>query len=250
MRITRRFGWKRQLPDFRDHPFMAALAHFPETVDLRGKFPKVYDQGNLGSCTGNAIAGICEYEWMRQGKPDPFIPSRLFIYYNERQLEGTVHSDSGAAIRDGIKAIHKWGFCPEDAWPYHISAFAHKPTSQAYVLALKEQVQDYLAVHQTLNDMKAALVSGYPIVLGFTVYDSFMNQHVADTGVVPMPGHGESVQGGHAVVVVGYDNPSSRFIVRNSWGEDWGQKGYFTIPYTYFLNSHLASDLWIVRLIP
>lgn len=252
MSKTRHFGWRRQHPDFRDYRFSE---HFnvpqiqvPDYVDLTDAFPPVYDQGNLGSCTANALAALCEYDWMKEKKPDPFVPSRLFIYYNERKLEGTIHSDAGAALRDGIKALHKWGFCQEAHWAYDPAAFAHTPPRAAYVEAKREKIKDYLAVDQTPEAMKAALASGFPIAMGFTVYESFMSQEVADTGLVPMPLKGERVVGGHAVVIVGYD--TAHWIVRNSWGDGWGKKGYFLIPQPYFTNPDLASDFWVVRMIP
>jgi C1A family cysteine protease len=208
----------------------------------------VYDQGQLGSCTGNAIAAAYEFDLLKQKKTD-FAPSRLFIYYNERVMEETVKYDAGAQIRDGIKSISKQGVCDEKAWPYIITKFARKPTKACYTAALKHTAMKYQAVKQTETDMKTCLAAGYPIVLGFTVYESFETAEVAKTGVVPMPGKKDQVLGGHAVMVVGYDDASKRFIVRNSWGVHWGLAGYFTIPYAYLTNPSLAADLWVVNTI-
>lgn len=248
------FGWRRQLPDFRDKKFVdlpgvnLPVVAPPPSIDMRPMCPPPYNQGQLGSCTGNALAFLCEFDWMKQQKAAPFVPSRLFIYYCERLLEGTVHSDAGAFLRDGIKSLHIWGFPPESAWPYNIAAFAQAPSAHAYALAWKEKVQDYGSVAQDMNMMKTVLASGYPIVIGFTVYESFVSQEVAQTGMVPMPGPNENVVGGHAVGIVGYN--SDGWIVRNSWGADWGQQGYFIMPYEYFLNPDLSSDLWVVRFVP
>ena len=242
------YGWKPQLPDHRDLYLVQAPVYLPPSVDLRPHCPPVYDQGQLGSCTGNAIAGAIEFDRMKQKLSD-FIPSRLFIYYNERALEGTVSQDAGANIRDGMKTIAKQGACAETDWPYAISKFASKPPMKAYVDALKDLVSSYHAITQNLTTMKSALVSGLPFVLGISVYDSFESDVVAKTGVVPMPGKDEQLLGGHAVLCVGYDDSKQRFIVRNSWGSSWGQAGYFTIPYAYLTNSNLASDFWVVNAI-
>ena len=222
------------------------LTVLPPSVDLRpGCPPTVYDQGRLGSCTANAIAAAFEFDLAKQ-KLDAFMPSRLFIYYNERVVEGTVESDSGAMIRDGIKSVAKLGVCTEESWAYEVSRFAEKPADDCYTAALDNQALSYQRVPRTLDQMRGCLANGYPFVFGFTVYDSFEGREVAATGVVPMPGDGESILGGHAVLAVGYDDETQRFLVRNSWGPGWGQGGYFTIPYSYLTNRGLASDFWTI----
>jgi C1A family cysteine protease len=237
------------LPDHRDHIFSApapVLTVLPPKVDLRPACPPtVYDQGRLGSCTANAIAAAFEFDLGKQKLPD-FMPSRLFIYYNERKIEGTVDSDSGAMIRDGIKSVAKQGVCTEDAWPYDISKFTDQPTKECYTAAKDNQALSYQRIPQSLNQMRGCLANGYPFVFGFTVYESFESSEVAQTGVVPMPVDGESVLGGHAVLAVGYDDETQRFLVRNSWGSGWGDGGYFTIPYAYLTNRGLASDFWTI----
>jgi C1A family cysteine protease len=242
-----RFGWIPDLPDHRDHIFSApapVLGTLPPSVDLRaGCPPTVYDQGQLGSCTANAIAAAFEFDLGKQQLPD-FMPSRLFIYYNERVIEGTVDSDSGAMIRDGIKSVAKQGVCSEDEWKYDTDRFAEKPPGTCYEAALDNQALSYQRVPQSLNQMRGCLAHGYPFVFGFTVYESFEGDEVAKTGEVPLPGAGEGVLGGHAVLAVGYDNASARFTVRNSWGPEWGLGGYFTIPYAYLTDRGLASDFW------
>jgi C1A family cysteine protease len=185
---------------------------------------------------------------MKQSVPN-FTPSRLFIYYNERVIEGTVASDSGAMIRDGIKTVAKQGACPETTWPYLIQKFATKPTHASYVQAAKHKVSLYQRLTPIASQLKGCLASGFPFVFGFTVYESFESPAVAKTGKVPMPGPTESVLGGHAVMAVGYDESKQVFIVRNSWGPGWGIKGYFTMPYAYLTNPHLADDFWTIRLV-
>lgn len=245
---TRRYGWNPDRPDQRDHVFSAHwldLLKLPSSVDLRGQCPEVYDQGDLGSCTANAIAGALEFDQLKQ-KEQPFTPARLFIYYNERAKEHTVSSDAGAAIRDGIKSVNSQGACPESEWPYNIAQFTVKPSTQCYTDALLHRSLSYQRVPQSLNQLKAVLAGGYPVVFGFTVYESFESAEVAQTGIVPMPGAGESVLGGHCCLIVGYQENEQRFTIRNSWGT-WGQQGYCTMPYAYLLSSSLASDFWTIR---
>ena len=252
MPINRKYGWAPDLPDYRDHVYSApvpVLTKLPPKKDLRSGCPPVYDQGQLGSCTGNAIAGAIQFEQKKQGLT-VFQPSRLFIYYNERVIENTVNSDAGAQIRDGVKSVSSLGVCPETEWPYDINKFADKPGPQAYKDATKCEAVGYQRLDSSnLMQLKGCLASGYPFVFGFTVYDAFESPEVAKSGVLNMPGPKEKVQGGHAVLCVGYDDPSQRFIVRNSWGKDWGQKGYFTIPYTYLITNNLADDFWTIRIL-
>jgi len=248
-RRTGRYGWIPDLPDHRDHLFSAptpVLTVLPPSVDLRPNCPKtVYDQGQLGSCTANAIAAAFEFDLSKQALPD-FMPSRLFIYYNERRMEGSVDSDSGAMIRDGIKCVAKQGVCTEDAWPYEIAKFTDQPTPECYTAAKDSRALAYQRVPQTLNQMRGCLAHGFPFVFGFSVYESFESADVAATGVVPLPAASEALLGGHAVLAVGYDDASARFVVRNSWGPGWGQGGYFTIPYSYLTDRGLASDFWTI----
>ena len=251
-RSIKRYGWVPDLPDARDYMYaapMATMAKLPTKVDLRSHCPPVYDQGQLGSWTGNAIAGAVQFDREKQKLKPDFVPSRLFIYYGERVIEGTVELDAGAMIRDGIKVVAKQGVPPESDWPYDISKFAQKPPPKAFEDALKDLAVSYSKVSPALSQMKGCSASGFPFVFGFTVYDSFESQDVAKTGVVPMPATGESVLGGHAVLAVGYDDGQQRFIVRNSWGTGWGMHGYFTMPYAYLTDRGLASDFWTIRLI-
>jgi C1A family cysteine protease len=252
MPIHRSYGWVPDLPDQRDHLYAATpeiLAKLPPKKDLRSGCPAVYDQGQLGSCTANAISGAIQFDQKKQNIK-VFMPSRLFVYYNERAMEGTVNSDAGAQIRDGIKSIASQGFCPEAEWPYDIQKFVDKPTPACYKDARKSEAVGYQRLVSTnLNQLKGCLASGYPFVLGFTVYESFESPQVAKTGTLNMPGSKEKVVGGHAVMAVGYDDSTQRFFVRNSWGKDWGLKGYFTMPYAYATDTNLADDFWTVRIL-
>ena len=257
-----RYGWVPDLPDARDHVYSVArpaIAALPTAVDLTDHCPPVYDQGRIGSCTANAIAAAFEFDLMKQGLAD-FTPSRLFIYYNERAMEGHVAYDSGAMIRDGVKSVKKLGVCSEADWPYDDTPAtsdggpfppgAHdgqRPPADDYVKALQNRVTSYQRISRDLDHQRACLAAGYPFVFGFTVYESFESHDVATTGVVPMPGPGESVLGGHAVLAVGYNDADQRYIVRNSWGTGWGQKGYFTMPYAYLTDHGLSSDFWTIN---
>ena len=246
-----RYGWLPDLPDQRDHLYAVPVkvaGALPRRVDLRRHCPPVYDQGQLGSCTANAIAGAIEFDRMKQGLAD-FTPSRLFIYYNERAIEHSVASDSGAQIRDGIKSVGKQGDCPETEWPYVIAKFKTRPPKNCYADALKYKAVLYQRVTQTLSQLKGCLASGWPFVFGFTVYESFESASVAKTGHATLPRSGDAVIGGHAVAGVGYDDAKQWFIVRNSWGAGWGMKGYFTLPYAYVTDASLAGDFWTVRIV-
>ncbi len=247
-----KYGWIKDRPDFRDHlycrPAQLLTVPLPQTVDLRLECPLVYDQGQLGSCTANAIAGAVQFDRLKQGLAD-WVPSRLFLYYNERLIEGTVGSDSGAEIRDGIKSVAAQGDCPELLWPYDLGRFAVQPPLWLYANALRYRAVRYQSLAGNLADTQSCLASGYPFIFGFTVYESFESPEVARTGRVPMPADGESVVGGHAVLAVGYDQNSRIFIVRNSWGAQWGDGGYFYLPYDYLTNGNLASDFWTIQVV-
>jgi C1A family cysteine protease len=263
-RKTSRYGWVPDLPDARDHLYSAprvAVISLPASADLRAQCPLIYDQGRIGSCTANAVGAAFEFDLTKQQLTD-FMPSRLFIYYNERVMEGHAGFDSGAQIRDGIKSVAKLGVCAESDWPYDDTPAQYdggpfppgardgqKPSDQCYKNALQNRATTYQRVTPTLDQMRGCLASGFPFVFGFTVYESFETKQVADTGIVPMPQPQEKVLGGHAVVAVGYDDSSQRFIVRNSWGTSWGQSGYFTMPYPYLTDSSLSSDFWTIRII-
>lgn len=245
----RRFGWIPDVPDQRDHlyavPFIAEL---PPRVDLATGFAPVYDQGNLGSCTAQAIAAAIQFDQLKQALPD-VSPSRLFIYYQERVLEGSVASDSGAMIRDGIKVCDEYGVAPEPLWPYDVARFAEPPPPATYEEALHHQILRYARVPQDARSLKSVLAEGFPIIFGFSVYESMMADAVQRSGDVPMPGWlFDRLLGGHAVVLVGYDDAPARFRFRNSWGTGWGDHGHGTLPYDYVTSARLADDFWVIRL--
>jgi C1A family cysteine protease len=255
-KTNKKYGWIPDLPDHRDIMFCKAIhspsapIELPPSVDLRSSCPQtIYNQGELGSCTANAIAANIEFLQLKQKHTEIFTPSRLFIYYNTRAMEGTIRIDAGSQIRNGVKTVAKQGVCPEIEWEYNISKFRNKPIRPCYNHAKDHQTLEYYSVPQTLVQMKTCLAGGFPIILGFAVYSSFESPDVKKTGIVQLPQDNESQQGGHAVLVVGYDDATSRFLVRNSWGIEWGIEGHFTIPYNYLTNPNLACDFWAIKLI-
>ena len=246
----RKFGWKHDLYDPRDIKFkVTAPIALPPLFDLRPQCPPIYDQGQLGSCTANALGAAFQFEQMKQSKPN-FIPSRLFIYYNERSIENSINDDGGAMIRTGIKTLVDAGVCPETMWKYNEGKFKSKPCPDCYATALDNQVQEYLRLSSNNTyDTKQCLVSGYPVIFGFTLYESFMTDDVANSGEVPIPLPNEAPIGGHAVLAVGYDDEKNSLIVRNSWGTSWGLNGYFYLPYWYINTPYVADDFWTIRLV-
>jgi C1A family cysteine protease len=248
LRTQKHYGWRPDHPDIRD--FLLAVEpakSLPSRVSLRTKMPPVYDQGQLGSCTANSIGAILEFNELKQNEPGVTTPSRLFIYYNERAMEGTVSQDSGAEIRDGIKSVAQLGAPPETDWPYVISKFAQKPPAKAYKDATKHEALRYARVPQSQVSMQTVLAGGEPISFGFTVYESFETD-VGSNGIVPMPGPDERTIGGHAVVAIGYKQIKGQlyFECRNSWSTSWGDQGYFWMPSAYVTSSNLARDFWVI----
>jgi C1A family cysteine protease len=247
--VDRKYGWRPDKPDFRDHilKYGALGTSIDATVDLRetGHLPDVYDQGQIGSCTGNAIAGAIAYAIKAQSKP-VYTPSRLFIYYNERVIENTVDQDAGAEIRDGIKSVASTGVCDENLWPYDTNQFTVKPSDTAYSAAQKGIIKQYARVPVALHNIQNVLTHKVPVVIGCSLYQSFESDAVAATGMVPMPDANENQIGGHCMLLVGYTK--THFIVRNSWGPDWGDKGYCYMPFDYLTDPNLSDDFWAIFL--
>lgn len=246
---SRIYGWRKSKHDERDHyhNFSIVQNHSAiKHVDMRDICPPIYDQGALGSCTANAIGAAFDFDMIKQ-KKSLLTPSRLFIYYNERAIEGTVNKDSGAEMRDGIKSLVINGVCPETMWPYDITKFTDKPTEDCYNSAISHKAITYKRVNQTLDQMKQCLINGFPFVFGFMVFESFESASVATTGIMPMPQEHEQILGGHAIMAVGFDDTKKVFICRNSWGTSWGDDGYFYMPYDFILNSEWCDDFWTIR---
>lgn len=240
-----KFHWVPDKPDKRDFIYKASTNKVSESVDLRNYDTPVEDQGNLGSCTGHAVAGAIELLNMKNNLRTEV--SRLFIYYYERLLIGTVNYDSGAYIRDGIKATNRWGAPLEHLWPYNINRFRSAPSSMAVNDAARRKVTRYERA-TNFNAVIDAITLGYPVVVGFNVYSSFISNTVSRTGNMPYPNvRKETLLGGHAVLLVGYNNKTQRFIVKNSWGTNWGDNGYFYMPYDVIKNPQMSGDFWVIK---
>lgn len=265
IRIVKRvYGWRPQLPDIRDHVMAAPKAtpvpQLPPKVSLRDQMPPVLDQGRIGSCVSNAIAGALQFLRKKQGKVDDFTSSRLFNYWNTRNAEKSTPYDAGAIIRDSIKVLNVQGAPQERKWQYSdtppnsvtnkwLSSDKprRKPGASAFASGLIHEAVSYEVVPTTLDMMRVCLADGYPFIFGFSVYESFETHDVAITGTVPLPSVNEQLLGGHCVMAVGYDDSTRRFLIRNSWGIGWGDDGYCTMPYEYLTNSSLSSDFWTIR---
>lgn len=241
-----KYHWVPDKPDSRDYRYRAVIpkADIPSSVDLRRYASPIEDQGNLGSCTGQAIAGCIELLHRKQNKN--YDISRLFIYYQERVILGTINYDSGAYIRDGIKVCYTNGAPLESYWPYNINKFAVKPMNAAYIDAEKRKITRYERC-LSLSSVKAAIAAGNAVVFGFLVYSSFESSVVSRTGMMPYPNISrERLLGGHAVCAVGYRDSDQRLICRNSWGSSWGDRGYFYMPYQVVNNTSMSSDFWVI----
>jgi C1A family cysteine protease len=231
-------------PDSRDKLYEYTRKSLPIEVDLRSKFPaEPFDQGRLGSCTANTLVGLREYLLAKDSLPYTHL-SRLFLYYFERYLEGTVNKDSGAMLRDGMKVLQKMGVCPELDDEYDIAKFTERPSDKAIADAAQFKISTYHRV-TSVSALQSALVSGLPVAIGFIVYESFESKQVAEAGIVPFPKSYERQLGGHAVLVVGYKqiNNKLHFIIRNSWGTEWGDKGYCYMPVEFFTKG-IVVDMW------
>lgn len=242
------YGLIRQKEDNRDLklPRLRALP-VPRLVDLRSKCPPVFDQRELGSCTANA--GVAAR--MMMGTTPEL--SRLFLYYQERALNGTISTDSGAEMRDICKTLNKYGVCEERYYPYDISKYKNRPTSQAYKNAQKYTIKSYATfdgdTDDDLQQIRQYLFNKQqPVLIGMDIYESFESKIVAKTGRLPMPNtKTEKLLGGHAVLIVGYSDANRVLIARNSWGPDWGDDGYFYLPYQY-VGQKLAYDSWTMSM--
>jgi C1A family cysteine protease len=246
----RKFGWIKDSLDPRDLHFaalmpVAKIIEFPSLVDLEAQCSPVEDQGELGSCTANALVGALEFLAIRQESELVEDFSRLFLYYNERVIENSVCSDAGAELRDGIKSLVSTGICDEKLWEYDVSKFAKKPPKKCYNDALKHRIIKYFKI-ASLDGMRQCLTMGYPFVFGFAVFESF--DSIGKDGIMPIPNpDAEELMGGHAVMCCGFDEERRLMKVRNSWGSSWGKRGYFFMPYEFIADKRFCSDFWMIQ---
>ena len=242
-----KYGWKRQSLDHRDIKYNASPVDPKNPIDLRPHMPPVYDQGQTSSCVANATAGAFQYSRMAQSLEN-WTPSRLFIYWNARSYENGTDTDGGSECRDGVKGVAQFGVCPEVEWPFDPSSVVAKPNPEAYQTALHAKATQYAAVNQSLEHILSCLNHKLPVIFGTNVFQAFEGPEVSSNGIVPMPSPTERAIGGHAILIVGWKPDTQEFIVRNSWGEVWGDNGYCYFPRDYILNPNLSSDFWVIYL--
>lgn len=254
MSVVRFYGAKPDTYDHRDHKKTYSQAEIPSkrhhpNVDLSRFVDHIYDQKSLGSCTANALCAAYGLDLVKQsqllsGGYYYFDPSRLFLYYNTREREGHVKYDSGASIRQTVKTMNCKGVCKESDWPYNVAKFKTKPPQSCYDAATGNNLCKYERLKQDIDQFRACLKDNCPFFFGFRVYQSF---HGNRNGEMPMPTtlerRSEAI-GNHAVVAVGYNDSTNRIKILNSWGKDWGDKGYFYMPYRFITDSDLCYDFW------
>lgn len=249
---NKKMGWIPDVPDHRDKKYETYRLHLeritslPKSVDLRPLLPKCFDQGGIGSCVSNATAAALMFDRAKQKLPK-FMPSRLFIYYNAREMDGTLSEDAGTNIRTAVKVVATKGFAHESAWKYDETKFTIKPVDLVYEDAKKFYTTKYFKVDNTnISSLKNCLAAGYPIIIGFSVYENFYDAD-RNNGVVSLP-NASKMLGGHSVLLVGYNDNTERFIIRNSWGTTCGDgTGHYYMQYEYLTNADLADDFWTIR---
>lgn len=265
--MERKFGWKPSLPT-RAKKYSCTFESMtskplPEKVDLSPLCSPIEDQGSHGSCVGHGTCGMLEYLelWELRAKlpvgakaPEVFDStfdpiSRLFVYNNARLYDGNpLSQDNGTQISSAIHVIKNQGLCRESQFAYTDENVLFSPPDEAYLEGLHHKaVWDYKLDNRNLNELKQCLAWGYPIIFGMTCYDSMMTQQVAETGDIPYPSNGDSPVGGHCMLIVGYDNATQTFDLRQSWGLGWGNQGYGKIGFDYLTDTDLASDFWTLR---
>lgn len=257
LKERKNFGWIPDLPDPRDRVLFSAGApaeiNLPDKVDLTQNHSfAVMDQGNLGSCVAHALASAIEYaQHMRPNDPNvpdfleedrKFPVSRLFLYYEARTAIGMETIDSGCYIRDALKAAYNVGAPRESGWKYVEPKYSQKPPRRSYKSAPYHKISSYRSVGVNVQEVKAALASGLPVIIGVSVFNSFFYSG----GDIPLPSMNDEYLGGHAVLLVGYDDSAKRFKFLNSWGTSWGHAGYGTLPYAYVGNPRLGGDYWVM----
>lgn len=247
-------GWHPDRPDHRDllmAPPPVDAAAIPMTCTL-AQVLTPFDQETIGSCTANM--GAAQMAWLEHLAGTFMVFSRQFIYAMTRHVEGTpLSDDSGAQIRDVMKALAQYGACREKSWPYDPDEqrFSIEPSESAKGEALSHQALFYYRC-AGIKTIQASLVQGFPVGFGFSVPENMMSDAATTTGEVNYPGITEKIVGGHAVCAWGFDSSKQigtevgAFQCLNSWGSSWGQSGYFWLPYKFFTEG-LANDAWTLR---
>jgi len=258
MAIARNFkGWTRDPWDPRDRRFSAPSPNlkYPRKADIYRFCQPMLDQGSLGSCTAHmAVELYMQAEFERFGKTT--LKSRLATYWWTRLLMGTLNEDSGATIRLAIKSLAKFGACEDSLYPNDAQRFVEKPSEQAIASAKQNIAVQYARVPHTADGFRDRIMRGDAIGIGFDCFDSLMSHRTLQTGIIPMPKRGEQSNGGHAVVIVAYDDDRGVFVIKNSWGNRVGlspqpglPRGYFEIPMEYLLDPKLSADPWALMVV-
>lgn len=247
---SRNLNYIKSPKDTRDHLLKfsstAPTASLPPSVDLSQHCTPVKDQGQEGSCTAFSSLAAMEYigKKFNNGLDANF--SEKFTYYVTRVdiARGRASQDSGAYVRDAIKSTVSYGTCLENTWPYS-NSLSTRPSSKAYTEAKKYESVSYTSIRPStnINLVKTTLSQGIPVVIGFTCYSNIFDDSVEVSGIIPLPNN--NIIGGHAVLVVGYDDATNLFKFKNSWGTSWGVNGYGYLPYQYY-NTGDISELWCV----
>jgi len=257
-----KYNLKKDKDDDRDYKFSQFIKtqELPSEVDYTPLLPSIYNQGEIGSCQSHAICAIVSYI-----HHNDFDPARLFAYYNVRKLEGTINEDAGGTLRGTCKSVAQYGVCDTKYWPYDVNKIFDEPPKEAYANATSDEIYSYYRI-DSINELKSSLANGHLPLIGVTVTESFESERCMKTGIIPAP-DGE-VLGGHALVIVGYHDDventfsfkkvikkfksifsnnnmkSGYFIIRNSWGTEVGQNGYFKISYVNLMK--ILQDAWVI----
>jgi C1A family cysteine protease len=242
------FGCLRDEKDDRDFlakaPERKAAVAYPATFSFAHLLPAHYNQGRLGSCVAHACGAALQMTEIEFGAANSDLtkPSFLQMYWWQRFIDGNLTIDSGSYLRTGMKQLAKYGACRSATWPYVVKKYKVEPSAEANAEAAKHRITEYARVNRSIESFKEQLFANNPIVFGFTVYESIYD--IKKDGMLKMPGKGEEAQGGHAVMMVGWDDRAQVMRIRNSWGSAWGYGGDFFMPYAYLLDENLSHDFW------
>jgi C1A family cysteine protease len=244
-----KLNWRRDNPDKRDVEFTVSMpvAVSRYVMDI----PFRYNQLELGSCTAQTGRALFRFTAIEEQERYEDL-SALFLYYQSRLDMGTVGEDSGATLRGMMRALAKYGIPLEKDWPYIIGNFKKKPTKAVYEKAAKRKLTSrmYGRVPHNLEALKATIAANNPIAFGFSVPESFMSNAMARSGVMKMPSLDERVVGGHAMLIIGFDDSEGCFYVLNSWGSKWGINGVCKMPYAFIADPDYCSDFWTLFTAP
>lgn len=223
-------------------------------VDLRKYINRVYDQGDIKCCSANVLCSAYELELKIQAETDTscghFDSSRLFVYFNSRVYTNIAGQHIGVSLRDTFKAMHEVGICQESLWPYEELKITQKPSPAAYKYAEGNIISKYERLEQDIHQFRACLKEGFPFAFGFKLYESFHCDENEKEGLLPMPSAQEIESNKrtlHGVLAVGYDDTTQCITVLNSWGDTFGDKGYFYMPYKFITDPELAMNFWKIE---